>query len=226
MPAWTLSLVEGDVSGKRSRKGWRLPRVPLSNRFASATARPDSWRFASTATQTAIFLRVPGRDLGPPVPDPRVKFGQFMVMLKLRWAMSGHVEAICQILFGHISFASQNVPWAGPGFWLSFCELCWLQMGEKCSHLGARLVILWILMATKARASLARCTDKRRGRILCYLWIHVNTASDASCRVAPFLKTLASFFGNTTKSLSLSDREICIILYPRFLRRDIYSILR
>ena len=38
----------------------------------------------------------------------RVKFGQYVAMLKLSWAMLNRVEAICQIMFGP--------PPAGPGF--------------------------------------------------------------------------------------------------------------
>ena len=42
-------------------------------------------------------------------PDPAVKFGQYVVMLKLSWAMLNRVEAICQIMFGHVvGFASEG----------------------------------------------------------------------------------------------------------------------
>ena len=51
------------------------------------------------------------------------------------WKLLCHVEAICQILFGHvIGFASRNA--FPPRFWLGFCELCWLQ--------GSSTAILWL----------------------------------------------------------------------------------
>ena len=46
------------------------------------------------------------------------KLGHREVILKLSWAMLCHVEAICQILFGHVvGFAYRNaLPPAGPRF--------------------------------------------------------------------------------------------------------------
>ena len=45
------------------------------------------------------------------------KFSYREVMLKLSWAMLCHVEAICQILLGHvIGFAPRNAPPPGPRF--------------------------------------------------------------------------------------------------------------
>ena len=47
------------------------------------------------------------------------------VMLKLSRAMVGHVEAICQMLFGHVvGFVSQSA--------LGFGELCFIHVGVKC----------------------------------------------------------------------------------------------
>ena len=49
--------------------------------------------------------------LGARLGDLEGKLSYPEVMLKLSWAMSCHVEAICQILFGHVvGFASRNAP--------------------------------------------------------------------------------------------------------------------
>ena len=66
-------------------------------------------------------------------------------MLKLSWAMLCHVEAISQILFGHVvGFASRKaLPPAGPRFSVVFCELCWLHLGVKYVYLMATLVPSW-----------------------------------------------------------------------------------
>ena len=58
-------------------------------------------------------------------------------MLKLSWAMVGHAEAICQMLFGHVvGFVPQSaLPRSSQilsGFWrVRFGELCWMHFGIK-----------------------------------------------------------------------------------------------
>ena len=73
-------------------------------------------------------------------------------MLKLSRAMVGHVEAICQILFGHVGFVSQSAPPEIPRFkwvlgsyvlpiWGSNAGIeatFWVQIGAKLGHLGPR----------------------------------------------------------------------------------------
>ena len=53
--------------------------------------------------------------------------------VEAKLAMLCHVEAICQILFGHVV----ALPPAGPRFWVGFCELCWLHWGVKYGYLMA-----------------------------------------------------------------------------------------
>ena len=49
--------------------------------------------------------------LGEKLGDLEGKLGYREVMFKLSWAMLCYVEAICQILFGHVAgFASKNAP--------------------------------------------------------------------------------------------------------------------
>ena len=62
-----------------------------------------------------VWLEATARDL-------EGKLGYREVMLKLSWAMLCYVEAVCQILFGHVvGFASRHAfPPAGPRFeWVS-----------------------------------------------------------------------------------------------------------
>ena len=61
------------------------------------------------------------------------------VEAKLGYVTLCFVEAICQILFGHVvGFASRSaLPPAGPRFKEGFCQLCW-------PHLGLSKATLWL----------------------------------------------------------------------------------
>ena len=70
-----------------------------------------SWALLRYLEATALLLAAKLGDL-------EGKLGYREVMLKLRWAMLCHVEAISQFLLGHaVGFASRNaLPPAGPRF--------------------------------------------------------------------------------------------------------------
>ena len=84
-----------------------------------------AWALLRYLEATALLL---GAKLG----DFEGKLGYREVMFTLSRAMLCYVEAICQILFGHVvGFASRNaLPPEGPRFSVGFWELCWLHVGS------------------------------------------------------------------------------------------------
>ena len=72
------------------------------------------------------------------------KLGYREVMLRLSRAMLCQVEALCQVLFGHVvGFASRNaLPQQDQDFQVGFCQPCWLHWGLKYGYLVAMLALL------------------------------------------------------------------------------------
>ena len=107
--------------------------------------------------------------------DLEDKLGYREVMLKLRWAMLCHVEAICQILFGHVGMLvvlhpempspqqDQDFKWVSASYvgsiggpstailWLSWH--CCHHLGINFGHLGAHDDAMWAQFGDTTPAS-------------------------------------------------------------------------
>ena len=90
------------------------------------------------------YLEATAQLLAAKLGDLEGKLGYREVMLKLSWAMLCHVEAICQIWFGHVvGFSSRYaLPPAGQDFkWVSARGVGSIQ-GSKYGYLVAMLALL------------------------------------------------------------------------------------